>query len=152
VADKLSGMCKTDRENYEKLAALIEKYKASYRQVKKEQPSGSDIFICFKDSGTEDANLGYKIYNEFSKSYKIFFSRESLNSMRGNDYEPYIYHALDTAKVMIVICSSRENLDSKWVHNEWWRFLSFSNHSKTPKTIIPVFQKSFSASQLPADI
>ena len=137
-------------ENYEKAADLIEEYKAKYRQVKNQHPEGSQVFICFKDSGTDDANLGYKIYNKFSGKYNIFFSKESLNTMKGNDYEPYIYHALTTAKAMIVICSSRDNLDSKWVHNEWWRFLSFAKSSE--KTVIPIFRETFSPSQLPEDL
>ncbi|MBQ2987911.1 MAG: leucine-rich repeat protein, partial [Clostridia bacterium] len=143
---RLSG----NAEQYEKEASLIEEYKEKYRKVKKEYPHGSQVFICFKDSGTDDANLGYQIYNKFSGKYNIFFSKVSLNRMTGNDYEPYIYHALTTAKAMIVICSSRDNLDSKWVHNEWWRFLSFSKSSE--KTIIPVFREKFNASQLPEDL
>ena len=61
-------------ENYEKAAELIEEYKEKYRRVKKEYPEGSQVFICFKDSGTDDANLGYKIYNKFSGKYNIFFT------------------------------------------------------------------------------
>ncbi len=136
--------------NYERLAERIEEYKAKYKKVKKEYPDGHQIFICFKDSGTTDANLGYKIYNEFSRKYNIFFSRESLNTISGNDYEPYIYHALKTAKVLIVLCSDRKNLESKWVHNEWWRFWNFSKG--TDKTIIPVFRRGFSAASLPDEI
>ena len=59
-------------ENYEKLAEQIEEYKEKYRQVKRERPEGSQIFICFKDSGTDDANLGYTIYNKFAGKYEIF--------------------------------------------------------------------------------
>ena len=137
-------------ENYERLAEQIEEYKSKYRRVKKEFPEGSQVFICFKDSGTDDSNVGYQIYHSFAGRYNVFFSRESLNNIRGNDYEPYIYHALTTAKVLIVLCSSRESLESKWVHNEWWRFWKFSKG--TDKTIIPVCRKGFSPSQLPDEL
>ena len=139
-----------NRENYENLANLIEEYKEKYRRIKKEFPQGSDIFICFKDAGTDDANLGYKIYNKFAGKYHIFFSRESLNNISGNDYEPYIYHALTTAKIMIVLCSDRDRLESKWVHNEWWRFWKFSQTKE--KTIIPVLRENFDAARLPTEL
>ena len=144
---KVIGYNNGNTENYKRLANLIEEYKKKYRRVAEEFHEGSDVFICFKDSGTDDANLGYKIYNQFSGQYNVFFSRDSLNHITGNDYEPYIYHALNTAKVMIVICSSREALDSKWVHNEWWRFWNFSQVEE--KTIIPVFREGFDSSELP---
>ena len=139
-----------NRDNYERMAEQIEEYKNKYRKVKKEFPEGSQIFICFKDSGTDDSNVGYQIYHSFAGRYNVFFSRESLNNIRGNDYEPYIYHALTTAKVLIVLCSSRESLESKWVHNEWWRFWKFSKG--TDKTIIPVCRRGFSPSQLPDEL
>ena len=139
-----------NESNYERLAELIEEYKEKYRRVLKERPEGNDIFICFKDSGTNDANLGYKIYNKFSGKYNIFFSRESLNNIQCNDYEPYIYHALKTAKSMIVICSDRDNLESKWVHNEWWRFWKFAQSGE--KTIIPVCRRGFNPAQLPDEL
>lgn len=139
-----------NRDHYERVAAQLEDYKRKYRQVKKEFPEGSEIFICFKDTGTDDKNLGYRIYNEFAGKYRIFFSKESLNSISGNDYEPYIYHALNTAKVLLVLCSSRDNLESKWVHNEWWRFHKFAKG--TDKTIIPIFRRHFNVSELPDEL
>lgn len=139
-----------NRDNYERMAEQIEEYKNKYRRVKKEFPEGSQIFICFKDSGTDDSNVGYQIYHSFAGRYNVFFSRESLNNIRGNDYEPYIYHALTTAKILIVLCSGRESLESKWVHNEWWRFWKFSKG--TDKTIIPVCRRGFSPSQLPDEL
>ena len=137
-------------ENYRNLAERIEIYKAKYRDVKKENPDGYDIFICFKDSGTDDGNFAYELYNKFSKNYNVFFSRRSLVQIKGNDYEPYIYHALQTAKVLFVICSAREHLESKWVHNEWWRFLKFAKG--TERTVIPIFRRGFDISQLPDEL
>ncbi len=144
------GAFSGNRENYERLAERIEEYKKKYVKVKEEYPDGYQVFICFKDSGTNDRNLGYDLYNEFSGKYKIFFSPKSLNEISGNDYEPYIYHALKTARVLLVLCSSRDALESKWVHNEWWRFYKFSNG--TDRTIIPIFRRGFEEAQLPQEI
>ncbi len=139
-----------NRENYERLAKLIESYKQKYRAVQKAEPDGSQIFICFKDSGTNNAQLGYDLYNQLSRNYRVFFSKESLKTLAGNDYEPKIYHAMRTAKVMIVLCSAREHLDSQWVKNEWWRFAKFcENDSTQQKTIIPIIMDGFSTALLP---
>lgn len=139
-----------NRENYERLADQIEEYKAKYRRVKAERPEGSQIFICFKDTGTQDGRLGYRIFNTFARKYDIFFSKESLLDIAGDDYEPYIYHGLTTAKVLLVLCSSRDHLESKWVHNEWWRFWKFAKG--TDKVIIPIFREGFDAAQLPDEL
>lgn len=134
-------------ETYELMADCIEEYKRAYLTVCKERPE-SQIFICFKNT-EKDRTLAYRIYHHFAEKYKIFFSPESLIGITG-DFEPYIYHALTTARVMIVICSSRDALESQWVHNEWWRFHKLAKG--TNKTIIPVCQKDFSPSQLPDEI
>ncbi len=139
-----------NRDNYVRLAEQIEEYKAKYRKVKQELPEGSQVFICFKDTGTSDGKLGYRIYNTFARKYNVFFSKESLLDITGNDYEPYIYHGLTTAKVLLLLCSSRDRLESKWVHNEWWRFWRFSKG--TDKVIIPIFREGFDASQLPDEL
>lgn len=142
-----------NRENYERLAKLIETYKQKYRAVKKADPEGYQVFICFKDSGTNNAQLGYNLYNQLSRHYKVFFSKESLKTLVGNDYEPTIYHAMRTAKVMLVLCSSREHLDSQWVKNEWWRFAKFcENDSSQEKTLIPLIMPGFDPGLRPNDL
>ena len=148
------GESSGNRENYERLAKLIEEYKQKYRAVKKADPNGYQIFICFKDSGTNNAQLGYDLYNQLSRNYKVFFSKESLKTgLIGNDYEPHIYHAMRSSKVMIVLCSAREHLDSQWVKNEWWRFAKFcENDPSKEKTIIPVIMSEFSPTLLPKDL
>ena len=43
--------------------------------------------------------------------YRVFFSPVSLNGISGEEYEPYIYNALNTATVMLVY-GSRESIFS----------------------------------------
>ena len=133
-----------NKDNYKALAEKIEEYKEKYKKIEKEQ---YQVFICFKNSGTNDINLGYEIYRKLCVKYNVFFSPESLKGKSGLDYEPYIYNALKTAKVMILICSSRENIESKWVRNEWWRFYHFARG--TDRTITPVFRTGFQTYELP---
>lgn len=100
--------------------------KAILAVANKEKPY--DVFISFKNEDknkerTKDSVLAQSIYDTLTeRGYAVFFSRISLESSSG-EYEPYIFNALNSAKVMLVVGTDCENLDSVWVKNEWSRFL-----------------------------
>lgn len=108
----------------------------------KEKPF--DIFICFKDTDdktgkrTQDSVLAQDLYNELVKrNYKVFFSRITLKEEHmGQEWEPYIFAALNSAKVMLVVGTTPENFSSPWVRNEWSRFLNLRRTDKT-KILVP---------------
>lgn len=120
---------------------------------KKEKPY--DIFICYKetdDSGerTKDSVIAEDIYDKLTDlGYKVFFARITLESKLGTEYEPYIYSALKTAKVMLVVGTKEENFNAVWVKNEWSRFLEMMKTEKS-KSLIPVFS-GIDAYKLPED-
>ena len=58
----------------------------------------------------------------------------------GENYEPYIYSALKSARVMLLVSMSRQNCEAVWVKNEWSRFLSFIGEDES-KVLIPVYQE-----------
>lgn len=108
----------------------------------KEKPY--DVFICYKETDdqtgqrTQDSILAQKIYEELEdKGIKTFFARISLEDKLGQNYEPFIFAALNTAKVMLLVTSSNENCNAIWVKNEWMRFIQFMEEDKN-KNIIPV--------------
>ena len=115
------------------------------------------MFICFKDSDeennitrTDDSYEAQNLYTYLiSKGYSVFFSRESLRDKVAEKYEPYIFNALNTAKVMVLYSSSREYMESTWVKNEWTRFLKkIKNGEKQKNSLVVSFEK-MSASDLP---
>ena len=114
-----------------------------------------DIFISYKETDangerTLDSVIAQDIYNELTeKGYRVFFSRISLESKLGTEYEPYIFAALNSAKVMIVVGTDYENFDAVWVKNEWSRFLKLIA-SGQKKTLIPVF-KNMDAYDMPKE-
>lgn len=127
----------------EKEARRINDIQAKIIEIsQKETPY--DIFICYKesdDSGnrTEDSILAQELYYELQKKgYKVFFARKTLESKLGTEYEPVIYAALNSAKVMIVLGTKREHFESPWVQNEWRRFIKMSKNSD--KIIIPAYR------------
>lgn len=105
-----------------------------------------DIFICYKESDsnserTHDSVIAEDIYEKLiEKGYKVFFARITLEDKLGSEYEPYIYSALSTAKVMLVVGTSEENFNATWVRNEWSRYLEMMKTDKT-KNLIPVYSK-----------
>ena len=91
-----------------------------------------DIFICYKEGDgaggrTQSSVLAQDIYEHLTnKGYKAFFARKTLESKIGSDYEPIIFSALYSAKVMLVIGSKPEEFQAVWVRNEWVRFMELS--------------------------
>ena len=143
------------RDLYEEEAKVIAKIQASILEISsKEEPF--DIFICYKETDavgnrTEDSVLAFDIYKNLTKEgYKVFYSKITLEDKLGSEYEPYIFAALYSAKVMLVVTTSKENCESVWVANEWKRYLSLiSNNSE--KYIISCV-KGISPKQLPSEL
>lgn len=116
-----------------------------------------DVFICYKEKEgeteqrTKDSVLAQQIYDELSQEgIRTFFARISLEDKIGQEYEPYIFAALQSAKVMLVVSTSFENLEAVWVKNEWSRYLKFMQED-SGKTIIPVLS-DMSPRELPDEL
>ncbi|GEM_PF-297282 len=118
-----------------------------------EQPY--DIFICYKETDengerTLDSVLAQDIYNALTeKGYRVFFSRITLEDKLGTEYEPYIFAALHSAKLMLAVGTKFEYFDAVWVKNEWSRYLHLIA-SGEKKTMIPVY-KNLDAYDMPKE-
>lgn len=131
------------KKMYQNEAKVIDKIQKNILSIsQKEDPY--DIFICYKETDengkrTKDSIVAQEIYDELiNRGYKVFFSRISLESKIGSDYEPIIFAALMSSKVMIAIGSKVEFFNSPWVKNEWGRFLSFMK-DQHGKYLIPCY-------------
>lgn len=145
--DYLSAIKYSDPQSqllYQTEARHIDEIQKKILQVAKNE-TPYDVFICYKESDenkerTADSVLAQEIYDELTKKgIKVFFSRITLEDKLGVDYEPYIFSALQSARVMLIITSSIEYVNSVWVKNEWSRYarLALNDHGKT---IIPCYQ------------
>lgn len=120
---------------------------------RKEKPF--DIFISYKETDAEgnrsrDSVAAQELYEKLTaEGYKVFFSRITLEDKLGTQYEPYIYAALSSSKVMLTVCSSKEYIESVWVKNEWSRFLTL-RQSDPSKELIPLYF-DMSESDLPEE-
>jgi tetratricopeptide (TPR) repeat protein len=123
------------REKLQKCAEEIYQIQSEYLNIAaNEKPY--DVFICYKetDNGkqTYDSEVGMKLYEKLTTlGYKVFFSRITLKDKLGIEFEPYIFAALKSAPVMVVIGTKPEYFEATWVKNEWSRFLRLKE--KDPK-------------------
>ncbi len=132
------------RAIYEAEAAAIEEIQKGILTIsQKEKPF--DVFICYKETDangrrTPDSVLGAELYHELTKEgFKVFFSRITLEDKLGTAYEPYIFAALNSAKVMVVIGTRAEYFNAVWVKNEWSRYLALIRGG-AKKTLIPAYR------------
>lgn len=104
-----------------------------------------DVFICYKETDengqrTRDSQWAQDVYYGLTEQgLKVFFSRITLADKLGQQYEPYIFAALNSAKVMVVIGSRPEYFNAVWVKNEWSRYLSLMKHDHK-RLLIPCYR------------
>ena len=109
----------------------------------KEEPF--DVFVCYKETDnngrrTPDSVLATELYHELTKEgFKVFFSRITLEDKLGTAYEPYIFAALNSAKVMVVLGTKQEYFNAVWVKNEWSRYLALIKQGQK-KMLIPAYK------------
>lgn len=104
-----------------------------------------DVFICYKESDdngnrTRDSLMAQDVYYQLTdQGYRVFFARITLEDMAGKQYEPYIFAALNSAKVMIAIGTKPEYMNAVWVKNEWSRFLAMMKKDRH-KILLPCYR------------
>ena len=105
-----------------------------------------DVFICYKETDTngrrtQDSVLANDLYFQLvQEGFKVFFSRITLEDKLGMEFEPYIFAALNSAKVMVVLGTKSEYFNATWVKNEWSRFLTLVKQSNGKKVLIPAYK------------
>ena len=132
------------RRQYQKDAAKIAEVQRGILATS-QNTEPYDVFISYKEldangERTRDSVLAQDIYYQLTEQgRRVFFSRVSLEDIPGTQYEPYIFAALNSAKVMIVVGTSAENLNAVWVKNEWSRYLAMMRKDKS-KLLIPCYR------------
>ena len=150
-------------------ADIAESYTAQARQIeairvewvnKASREPAYDVFISYKDSDREqgidrttDSINAQELYMALTEAgYKVFFSRVSLRNKVSEHYEPYIYNAIKTAKVMIVYGEKPEYFTAVWVKNEWMRFRArIEQGEKHPHSLVVVC-KDVNPADLPVSL
>ncbi len=127
----------------EEAKAINEIQKGILAISQKEEPF--DVFICYKETDnngrrTPDSVLANDLYHQLTQEgFKVFFARITLEDKLGSAYEPYIFAALNSAKVMVVLGTKPEFFNAVWVKNEWSRYLSLIKNG-AKKMLIPAYK------------
>lgn len=142
------------RSVYREEAKQIEELRRNIIEVSnKEEPY--DIFICYKETAengerTIDSVIAQDVYDELTaRGYRVFFSRITLEDRLGQEYEPYIFAALNSARIMLAFGTDYEYYNAVWVKNEWSRFLQLISRGEK-KTLIPCY-KNIDAYDMPKE-
>ena len=129
---------------YEAEAKAINEIQKGILEIsQKEEPF--DVFICYKETDangrrTPDSVLATDLYHQLTREgFKVFFSRITLEDKLGTAYEPYIFAALNSAKVMVVLGTKPEYFNAVWVKNEWSRYLALIRGG-AKKVLIPAYR------------
>ena len=129
---------------YEEEAKAIDNIQKGILDIaSKEEPF--DVFVCYKETDeagkrTPDSVLAQDLYFQLKhEGFKVFFSRITLEDKLGSAYEPYIFAALNSSKVMVLVGTKPAFITAVWVKNEWSRYLSLIKKG-AKKTLIPAYK------------
>ncbi len=136
-------------DTYQKL--IYEEEAKSINEIQKgilaisQQEEPFDVFICYKETDehgrrTHDSVLANDLYHQLKQEgFKVFFAWITLEDKLGTAYEPYIFAALNSAKVMVVLGTKPEFFNAVWVKNEWSRYLALIKQGQK-KMLIPAYK------------
>ncbi len=116
------------KEQLKRDASEISRILKKYIDIAKKEPP-YDVFICYKDTDengkpTDDKAKGLELYNHLTGyGLKVFFSCITMKDKLGTEYEPYIFSALKSSMVMILLLCNEDYINAVWLKNEWSRFL-----------------------------
>ena len=133
------------REIYEEEANVINEIQKGILAISG-QEDPFDVFICYKETDqngrrTPDSVLANDLYHQLTQEgFKVFYSRITLEGKLGTAYEPYIFAALNSSKVMVALGTKPEYFNAVWVKNEWSRYLSLIKTSNGKKVLIPAYR------------
>lgn len=142
------------RSIYEAEAKAIDAIQKNILAIsQKEAPY--DVFICYKETDeagrrTMDSSISNDIYYQLTQEgFKVFYAAITLEDKLGTEYEPYIFSALNSAKVMLVVGTKPEHFNAVWVKNEWSRYLKLMKEDRS-RLLIPCY-KDMDAYELPEE-
>jgi alpha-tubulin suppressor-like RCC1 family protein len=130
---------------YEEEAKIIDDIQRNILLISQNE-SPFDVFVCYKETDdqgnrTIDSVLANDLYHQLiQEGFKVFYAKITLEDKLGSAYEPYIFAALNSAKVMIVLGTKPEYFKSTWVRNEWNRYLGLIK-SGSKKMLIPAYKE-----------
>jgi len=113
------------------------------------------VFISFKNldsekNATADSKLAESLFQCLTnKGIKTFYSNYTLETMGISQYKNAIDDALDQCCILIVVGTSIENIESKWVRYEWDSFYNDILSGLKPKGHVFSYVDGINTNSLP---
>lgn len=142
----------SQRSIYEEQAKEIDRIQKEILALAQKEEN-YDVFICYKETDengrrTQDSVIANDIYYQLKQEgFKVFYAAITLEGKLGSAYEPIIFAALNSAKVMLALGTKPEYFNAVWVKNEWSRFLKVIKKDRS-KLLIPCY-RDMDAYELP---
>ena len=114
-----------------------------------------DVFISFKNTApggglTVDRTIAERLHTKLrDEGLEVFFSERDLSNAAFMDQ---IYRALEDASLLILIGTSAEYINSRWVKSEWQNFLGAMNIGKKPDGEIMTVLSGITNRDLPIEL
>ncbi len=114
-----------------------------------------DVFISAKitdanGESTPDSHAAYKLYDYLKEQgLRPFYSEAEMAHSTGTDYEARILYALVKSPAMILVCFREEYLTTKWVKNEYMRFLELADGRQKESDALTIVFKGTPIERLP---
>lgn len=126
---------KLNRVQYDEMLKIEDDRQKAISEIAKIPPY--DVFISYKrHTGgstsplTAEAEWADELYKLLTKKkLRVFLDKYSLGGRMG--WEAHIFGAIRSAKYMIVLGTSNNNIESPWVKNEWMRFAYLQKIDRT---------------------
>jgi hypothetical protein len=109
-----------------------------------------DVFISAKSADYMSARHVFEFLR--SQDINAFLSDESLPRLGNSDYRKEIDHALEQAHHMVVVTSSRENVESTWVEAEWGFFINEKRSGRKIGNLVTMLVGGRPPNQLPPSL
>ncbi len=113
-----------------------------------------DVFISCRHTGsdgkvTHDIQIAQSVFDFLSsRGIRCFWAEKSLVTIGQSEYKKAIDDVLDQVPILVVVATSVENLESKWVRYEWDSFHNDILSRRKSGVIIPYID-SINVNDLP---
>jgi len=107
-------------------------------------------YRVFLSTNSADAKHAEELYDHLLKhGIHTFLSSVSLPDLGRSDFHGAIFEAIEESQHMIVVASSRANVESRWVKEEWSTFSNELLSNRKTGNLITLLVGSMTVAELP---
>nr|MDO8119208.1 toll/interleukin-1 receptor domain-containing protein [Candidatus Sigynarchaeota archaeon] len=109
-----------------------------------------DVFISYNTVDLVHAKQVQDFLN--ADGFSVFLANDSIPKVGVTDYRRLIDDAIEHATHMIVVASSRENVESRWVEAEWGLFINEIRAGRKVGNLLTIVTEDLNTGMLPISL